>query len=269
MISPSVRLMQASAAQRMTSASKRAQSAKARLKRKSPATSVSATPKVLTAEGRPRRVSPRAVMASCRGGGASACGRSSRVRGSASSRASTRTRSSSMAGGRGGVAVAAALWARMFTAEARRLNENRPPKSRTGAGEGAERRLEQLAGRPLRQRGHERDAHRALEIREAGRAPGEDLALVQVRARARGEEGPHDLAVERVGRADHGGLRHRRVREQRLLDLARVDVLAAADDELARASDDVEEAVPIEAAEVARTEPPAAHRRPRRPRRPE
>src|SRR5207244_4342714 len=56
MISPSVRLMHASAAQRMTSASKRAQSAKARLKRKSPATSVSATRKVLTAEGRPRRV---------------------------------------------------------------------------------------------------------------------------------------------------------------------------------------------------------------------
>jgi len=44
MISPSVRLMQASAAQRMTSASKRAHSAKARLKRKSPATSVSAAP---------------------------------------------------------------------------------------------------------------------------------------------------------------------------------------------------------------------------------
>jgi len=66
MISPSVRLMHASAAQRMTSASKRAQSAKARLKRKSPATSVSATPKVLTAEGRPRRVSPRSMMSSCR-----------------------------------------------------------------------------------------------------------------------------------------------------------------------------------------------------------
>src|SRR5438034_8079606 len=166
-----------------------------------------------------------------------ACRRSSRARSSASSRASTRTRSSSMAGGRGGVAVAAALWARMFTAEARRLNENRPPKSRTGAGEGAERRLEQLAGRPLRQRGHERDAHRALEIREAGRAPGEDLGLVQVCARARGEDGPRDLAVERGGRTEHGGLSHRRVREQRLLDLARVDVLAAADDELARASE--------------------------------
>src|SRR2546427_2775226 len=181
-----------------------------------------------------------------------ACRRSSRARSSASSRASTRTRSSSMAGGRGGVAVAAALWARGFTAEARRLNENGPPMSRTGAGEGAQRRLEQLAGRPLRQRGHDRDTRRALEIREAGRAPGEDLALVQARARAQGKEDPHDLAVERVGRADHGSLRHRGVREQRLLDLARVDVLAAADDELARASDDVEEAVRIEAAEVAR-----------------
>src|SRR5205809_915886 len=72
-----------------------------------------------------------------------ACRRSSRARSSASSRASTRTRSSSMAGGRGGVAVAAALWARGFTAEARRLNENGPPMSRTGAGEGAQRRLEQ------------------------------------------------------------------------------------------------------------------------------
>ena len=44
-ISPSVRLTHASAAQRTTSASKRAQSAKARQKRKSPATSVSARPK--------------------------------------------------------------------------------------------------------------------------------------------------------------------------------------------------------------------------------
>ena len=53
--SPSVRLMHASAAQRITSASKRAQSAKARLKRKSPATSVSARPKRCSADGRPRR----------------------------------------------------------------------------------------------------------------------------------------------------------------------------------------------------------------------
>src|SRR3989441_1698001 len=198
-----------------------------------------------------------------------ACRRSSRARSSASSRASTRTRSSSIAGGRDGVAMAAALWARGFTAEARRLNENGLPMSRTGAGEGAQRRLEQLAGRPLRQRGHDRDTHRAFEICEAGRAPSEDLALVQARARARGEEDPHDLAVERVGRADHGSLRHRGVREQRLLDLARVDVLAAADDELARASDDVEEAVRIEAAEVARAQPAAVHRRRRRLRRPE
>src|SRR5436305_11388388 len=86
-----------------------------------------------------------------------------------------------MAGGRGGLAVAAALWARGFTAEARRLNENRPPKSRTGAGEGAERRLQQLADRPLRQRGHDRDAHRSARGRRRdggsratrGRSPSE------------------------------------------------------------------------------------------------
>src|SRR2546425_13170170 len=126
-----------------------------------------------------------------------ACRRSSRARSSASSRASTRTRSSSIAGGRGGVAMAAALWARGFTAEARRLNENGLPMSRTGAGEGAQRRLEQLAGRALRQRGHDRDTRRALEIREAGRAPGEGLALVQARAPAPGEGDPHDLAGER------------------------------------------------------------------------
>src|SRR5256712_13458943 len=175
-----------------------------------------------------------------------ACRRCSRACSSASSRASTRPRSSSMAGGRGGVAAAAALWARGFTAEARRLNENGAPMSRTDAGEGTQRRLEQLAGRPLWQRGHDRDARRALEIRQAGRAPGEDLALVQARARARGEEDPHDFAVERVGRADHRSLRDRRVREQRLLDLARGDALAAADDALARPSDDVDEAVRIE-----------------------
>src|SRR5205809_1067651 len=46
-----------------------------------------------------------------------ACKRSSRACSSASSRPSTRTRSSSMAGGRGGAAVAAALWARCLTPE--------------------------------------------------------------------------------------------------------------------------------------------------------
>src|SRR5262249_21118461 len=55
-----------------------------------------------------------------------------------------------------------------------------------------------------------------------------------------------------------GRLRDRRVAEQRLLDLARVDVLPTPDDEVIRPPCNVDEAVVVEPAEIPRAEPAAA-----------
>ena len=61
----------------------------------------------------------------------------------------------------------------------------------------------------------------------------------------------------RVGNADRRGFEHRRVREQRFVDLARRDVLAALDDELLDAAGDEEEAVVVAVAQVAGAQPAA------------
>jgi hypothetical protein len=64
--------------------------------------------------------------------------------------------------------------------------------------------------------------------------------------------------------ADHGGLGDRRVLVEDLLDLTRVDVVAAADDQVLLAVDDEEVAVGVLAGQVAGAEPPVGDRLPGR-----
>ena len=99
--------------------------------------------------------------------------------------------------------------------------------------------LEDLAGRPLGQR-------RRRTTRGAGTCtppPGPSRSSRSSSARDRRTGLQHDrradlLAERRMRHADHGGLGHVRVLVQHLLDLARVDVVAAADDQVLLAVDD-------------------------------
>src|SRR5262249_41056325 len=67
-----------------------------------------------------------------------------------------------------------------------------------------------------------------------------------------------DLAPLAVGPADYGNLAHARVREQNLLDLARIDIGAAGDHHVLGAVFEREIAVRIERADVAGVQPAAA-----------
>ena len=63
------------------------------------------------------------------------------------------------------------------------------------------------------------------------------------------------LAHRRVGQADHRAVRDVGVLEDRRFDDHRVDVLAAADDHVLRAVDDVDEALVVDARDVAGVQP--------------
>jgi hypothetical protein len=93
---------------------------------------------------------------------------------------------------------------------------------------------------------------------------GDDLRLVGARPGLEGDEGEDLLAQLRVGPADDGGLGDGGVLVQHLLDLARVDVVAAADDEVLLAVDDEQVAVLVGVAEVAGVEPAVLERLGRR-----
>jgi hypothetical protein len=104
-------------------------------------------------------------------------------------------------------------------------------------------------------------AHTSLQRRTIRTA---ELALAGVSHEfrfAQGHRGPpdddrHDLFAEpRVGDADHSRLGHRRVPVQHVLDLARIHVVAAADDELLLAADKEQEPVLVEVAEVTGAQP--------------
>src|SRR5690606_31752361 len=70
--------------------------------------------------------------------------------------------------------------------------------------------------------------------------------------------GQHGLAPLLVGYADDGAFAHCRVRVHGVLHLARVDVLAAADDHVLDAVDDVDEAVLVHPGAVAGVHPAVA-----------
>ena len=72
------------------------------------------------------------------------------------------------------------------------------------------------------------------------------------------DEGDDLLAVQLVGTTDDAGGCNRRVLEQRLLDVAREDVEAAADDQVLLPVDDAKVAVGVEEAEIAGVQPTVA-----------
>ena len=74
------------------------------------------------------------------------------------------------------------------------------------------------------------------------------------------DRGADLLAVLVVGHAEHRGLAHGRVLVEDLLDLARVDVVAAADDHVLLAVDDEEVAVLVDGRHVAGVQPAVADR---------
>src|SRR5207244_10066183 len=97
-----------------------------------------------------------------------------------------------------------------------------------------------LPARALRELVAELDRPRALVAGEPLAAELDELVLADLRGRAADDDGRRPLAPRLVGDADDGGLEHRRVRVQHLLDLARIDVLAAGDDQVLLAVDDVD-----------------------------
>src|SRR3954453_6261638 len=118
--------------------------------------------------------------------------------------------------------------------------------------------LEDLAGRPLGERVDDPDVARVLV---GGDALLDEVAqLVGVARGALGQRpGGADLLAELlVGHADHRRLDHRRVLVEHLLDLARVDVVAAADDHVLLAVDDEEVPVLVDLRHVAAVEPAVA-----------
>ena len=68
-------------------------------------------------------------------------------------------------------------------------------------------------------------------------------------------EGDRHLATKAIGAADHGGFGHLRLFQQKLLDLARIDVEAAGDDEVALAAAKRVVAVGRKGGQVAGAEP--------------
>src|ERR1700682_4206240 len=94
---------------------------------------------------------------------------------------------------------------------------------------------------------------------------GEQVATVLLDARELGarredDDGVDLLASDLVGTPDDRRSPHRRVLEQHVLDLARIDVLAAADDHVLLAVDEEEEAVLVAVPDVPRVEPTVEQR---------
>src|SRR4029453_19506988 len=100
--------------------------------------------------------------------------------------------------------------------------------------------LEELAGRPLRQLVDDPDHSRVLVGGDLALDVLPDLLGGGFGALVESDPGAHLLSKLRVGYADHGSLVNRRVLVDHLLDLARVDVVAAPDDQVLLAVADVE-----------------------------
>src|SRR4029079_947917 len=98
----------------------------------------------------------------------------------------------------------------------------------------AKRRLQHLAVVVLRRRVDEAVLARPLEARDVREAERVELAGVD-RGAVAGDEGDDGLAPARVAAADDRDLAHPRMAQQHFLALARIDVRAAADDEILRA----------------------------------
>src|SRR5262245_20523204 len=99
------------------------------------------------------------------------------------------------------------------------------------------------------------DLDRHLEGGEARGHVGAELLLRDARAGLHRDDRADLLAEHAVRDPDHGGIHHRRVVVERALDLDAVHVLAAADHHVLGAVHDVDEALVVEAAEVAGAQP--------------
>ncbi len=119
----------------------------------------------------------------------------------------------------------------------------------------SERRAIDLVRPGQRQLGHQEHAPGMLIRGPVGQRPLLHGLLAQARARARDNEGHRHLALQLVVYREHRGLQHVRVALQRALHVSRVDVLAAADEHVVGAADEVVETVGVAAADVARVEP--------------
>ena len=116
----------------------------------------------------------------------------------------------------------------------------------------AEQTAKDFARGGLRNLADEDDAPRALEVGQVGAV--EAVAVERLGGEAGGaghDEGHHALAPPVVGLADHRDVPHLGMPRQDLLDLDRMDVLAAADDHVVDAARDEEIAVPVDIAHVA------------------
>ena len=144
--------------------------------------------------------------------------------------------------------------ARELLAQLPGASPTRSPEDR-GSRFASQLALEDLAGGGHRQVGHELDEARVLVVGHLLLAPADQLVLGDRGTVVADDERLDLLAVALVGYADHRGQRDVRVRHQHLLDLARVHVVAAADDHVLGPVDDVVPAVLVPAGEVAGAEP--------------
>jgi hypothetical protein len=124
----------------------------------------------------------------------------------------------------------------------------------------AHQELLRLAGHRDRQLLHEADVARHLVVRDLVAAEGADLVLGAGLCRLGDDPGAQLLAVARSGTPKTCTSCHLGVAEQELLDLARVDVLAAADHHVLHAADDVAVALGVQRGQVAGVHPAVAHR---------
>src|SRR5918994_6958886 len=119
----------------------------------------------------------------------------------------------------------------------------------------AQQVLHHLPGRVARQLVDEGDLPRALVVREVLGAERLELVALDVGVGLAHDKGGDVLTEHVVRYADDRGLAHRRVFEDHALDVSRVHVVPAADDEVLLASDEVEEPVVVEVAEVSTAQP--------------
>src|SRR3989442_1188603 len=119
---------------------------------------------------------------------------------------------------------------------------------------------EHLAAGVPRQRRDEHDGRRLLVAGEVRPAMRDQLRLARRGAGCEHDEREGRLDPARVGHPDDRSVRDVGMLEQRALDLRRVDVLAAGDDQVLLAVDDVEVSLVVAPREVAAVEPAARER---------
>ena len=119
----------------------------------------------------------------------------------------------------------------------------------------AHHELLDLAGDGHRELRHELDVARDLVVGDLALAEGADLLVGRGLAGMQLDPGADRLAEARVGHANHLHVQHLRMPVEELLDLARIDVLAAADDHVLEAADDVDVALLVHRREVAGVHP--------------